>query len=429
VPDDPQRTDELPDTVADEPFGEPVLDSPSTPADAAVQPPDESSGEGSDDQARPEPSESSAADDTDADHVDTDEADEAHKTDEADTTVAASADPAQGTHEVADAAPQDAEPVVDASVPVLDTGAPERVVGDTLVGPDDTQDAGSGTEDVSAGAAPATAPDEPADGPARVEPAAHDTSAQGTEPASKLPPGPERTGWRALGHAMAPRATRAQLVAGVLCALLGFAVVVQVRQNDETALSGLRQSELVRILDETTERSDELRREVTELRTERDALDSGSDGQAAALDSLRRSAIMQGILSGRLPAEGPGIQVTLIDPAGDLQPVTMLNLLEELRNAGAEAIQLGGQRITASSSFTGTKGHVLVDGVPLHTPYVWLAIGDPSTLSIALQIPGGAMATVRGTGATGTVVEQDRVQVTATRELPDPRYATPQDEG
>ncbi|KMM46752.1 hypothetical protein CWIS_03500 [Cellulomonas sp. A375-1] len=228
-----------------------------------------------------------------------------------------------------------------------------------------------------------------------------------------------------LARAMAPRANRSQLIAGVLCALLGFALVVQVRQNDESALSGLRQSELVRILDETTERGDQLRREVAELRGERDDLESGSDRHAAAIDSLRRSAITQGILSGRLPAQGPGVQVTLLDPDDGLQPVTMLNMLEELRNAGAEAIQLNDQRVTASSSFTGARGRVLLDGVELRAPYVWLAIGDPSTLSIALQIPGGAMATVRGTGATGTVDERDEVSITALRRLPDPSYATP----
>ena len=236
---------------------------------------------------------------------------------------------------------------------------------------------------------------------------------------------PSRSGWATLARAMAPRATRAQIAAGVLCALLGFAVVVQVRQNDESALSGLRQSELVRVLDETTERGDQLRREVSELRGERDRLASGSDGQAAAIDSLRRSAITQGILSGRLPAQGPGVQVTLLDPGRDLQPVTMLNMLEELRNAGAEAIQLNDRRITASSAFTGTRGDVLLDGERLEPPYVWSAIGDPSTLSIALQIPGGAMATVRGTGATGTVEERDEVVVSAVRTLPDPAYASP----
>lgn len=235
----------------------------------------------------------------------------------------------------------------------------------------------------------------------------------------------EPNGWLVLARAMAPRANRSQVLAGVLCALLGFALVVQVRQNDDSALSGLRQSELVRILDETTERGDQLRREVAELRGERDDLASGSDRQAAAIDSLRRSAITQGILSGRLPAQGPGVRVTLLDPDGDLQPVTMLNMLEELRNAGAEAIQLNDQRVTASSAFTGTRGRVVLDGVELTQPYVWLAIGDPSTLSIALQIPGGAMATVRGTGANGTVDEQDEVAITALRRLPEPSFATP----
>ncbi|AEI12216.1 DUF881 domain-containing protein [Cellulomonas gilvus] len=232
-------------------------------------------------------------------------------------------------------------------------------------------------------------------------------------------------GWLVLARALRPRANRAQLFAAVLCALLGFALVVQVRQNDESALSGLRQSELVRILDETTDRGDQLRQEVVELRGQRDELLSGSDRQEAALDSLRRSAITQGILSGRLPAQGPGVRVTLLDPQGDLQPVTMLNMLEELRNAGAEAIQLNDRRVTASSAFTGTRGAIELDGVPLEAPFTWLAIGDPDTLSIALQIPGGAMATVRGTGASGEVEELDEVQVSAVRELEDPQYATP----
>ncbi len=272
-------------------------------------------------------------------------------------------------------------------------------------------------------------PDDAAPGEAPSSPAQSDVDpTDATVPATERPDDAadvEPSGWAVLARAMAPRANRSQLIAGVLCALLGFALVVQVRQNDESALSGLRQSELVRVLDETTERGDELRREVAELRGERDDLESGSDRQAAAIESLRRSAITQGILSGRLPAEGPGVRVTLNDPDRGLQPVAMLNMLEELRNAGAEAIQLNDRRVTASSSFTGTRGRVLLDGVELTPPYVWLAIGDPSTLSIALQIPGGAMATVRGTGATGTVQERDEVSITALRQLAEPSYATP----
>ncbi|GEL93553.1 DUF881 domain-containing protein [Cellulomonas composti] len=253
------------------------------------------------------------------------------------------------------------------------------------------------------------------------------------EPENTGSPGPEAggaviagrdDGWVVLGRALRPRATRAQLLAGLLCAALGFAVVVQVRQTDESTLSSLRQEDLVRILDETTERGDALREEITDLRGELDELVSGSDRQQAALDALRRSAVTQGILSGRLPAEGPGVRVDVVDPDGGLEPITMLNLLEELRNAGAEAIQLGDQRVTASSAFTGSRGHLQLDGQELSSPYTWYAIGDSQTLSIALQIPGGALATVRGDGATGAVTALDKVEITAVRDLPDPQYAS-----
>jgi uncharacterized protein YlxW (UPF0749 family) len=234
--------------------------------------------------------------------------------------------------------------------------------------------------------------------------------------------------WAVLGRALRPRMTRAQVLAGVLCAMLGFALVVQVRQAAGADLSSMRQQDLVRILDEVTNRGDALATEQADLTRERDQLLSGSDRRQAALDALRRSAETQGILTGRLPAEGPGVVVTLTEPNGEngrIKPVTMLDVLEELRNAGAEAIELNGERVTASSAFTGTPGAVVLDGVTLSSPYVWFAIGEPDTIDTALQIPGGAMAQVRNNRAAGEVERRDTIQITALRVLPDPVYATP----
>ena len=233
------------------------------------------------------------------------------------------------------------------------------------------------------------------------------------------------TGWSALASALHPRATRAQLLAGVLCAVLGFAVVVQMRQAGDSSLSDLRTDELVRLLDETSARADQLSREATDLQAERDQLESGSTSRQAALDAARRNAAMQGILSGRLPAVGPGVRVSLQDPSGSIRPVTMLNMLEELRNAGAEAIQVGDRRVTASSAFTGAPGAIQLDGETLKAPYVWLVIGDPDTIQTALEIPGGALAYVRNDGGTGDVTKVQDVEITALRDLPAPRYATP----
>lgn len=268
-------------------------------------------------------------------------------------------------------------------------------------------------------------PDEPA--PDDISTEAEPDTEPNTEPGDEPPAAaePARSGWSVLSHALAPRATRAQVLAGLLCAVLGFALVAQVRQSGEADLGGMRQGDLVRILDETTNRGDALARESADLARELDDLVSGSDRRQAALDALRRSAETQGILTGRLPAEGPGVVVTLTEPDGFIKPITMLNMLEELRNAGAEAVQLNDVRITASSAFTGTGGAVVLDGVLLTSPYRWIAIGDPDIIAPALQIPGGAMAQVRLNGGAGTVEGADLVEVDAIRVVPDPVYATP----
>jgi uncharacterized protein YlxW (UPF0749 family) len=240
------------------------------------------------------------------------------------------------------------------------------------------------------------------------------------------PPTPERVvGWRALGRALRPRATRAQVLTGVLCALLGFAIAVQVRQTDQSSLSVMRESELVSLLDQTTRQADELQDQVTELERTHTELQSGSTGREAALEAATRSAAAQGILSGRLPAEGPGVVVTVQDPDGEVKALTLLNLLEELRNAGAEAVQLNDQRLTASSYVLGTDDGVVVDGAVVAPPYRGVAIGDADTIATALAIPGGAVAKVQIDGGTASVATEDRVEITATRAVPEPEHATP----
>lgn len=232
-------------------------------------------------------------------------------------------------------------------------------------------------------------------------------------------------GWRTLARSLRPRATKGQLLAGLLCAVLGFALAVQVRQTATVNLSTLRQEDLLRILDEATTRGDDLASEVSALEHERNQLLSDGDTRQAARDAARRTAIAQGILTGRLPAQGPGVTVTITDPDGTVKPATLLNFMEELRNAGAEAIELNDLRVTASSAFTGDPGSVVLDGVIISPPYRWTVIGDPDTIAPALEIPGGAVATVRGNGGAATVDQQDLVTIDALRTTPEPSYATP----
>ncbi|MDP9094551.1 MAG: DUF881 domain-containing protein [Actinomycetota bacterium] len=117
--------------------------------------------------------------------------------------------------------------------------------------------------------------------------------------------------------------------------------------------------------------------------------------------------------------------MVISDPGGKLGPEDLLDVIEELRGAGAEAIQFGSDRVSTSTAFAGNPGAVTVDGVSLSAPYRVAAIGDSKTLDTALNIPGGVAATVRAAGGDLVVSEQAALTITVVRTLPVPKYAKP----
>ena len=238
---------------------------------------------------------------------------------------------------------------------------------------------------------------------------------------------------RRWGRLLAPRLRRVDVAVAVLLGLLGFAAVVQVRSTQEDGpLAAARQEDLVQILDDLDNRDDRLRAEVSALEQAQRELTTGSGRTQAALDEARRRAQLLGVLAGTVPASGPGVVVTITDPDGALRPDVLLDALEELRAAGAEAVQVDGRapeggaersvRVVAATSFvTGDRGGIVVDGTELRAPYRFVVVGDPATLTSALRIPGGVVDNVEQFGGQVRITRPDRVQVTALRPLEAPR--------
>jgi len=151
---------------------------------------------------------------------------------------------------------------------------------------------------------------------------------------------------------------------------------------------------------------------------------SGASSEEALAEAERQAEAL-GILTGTVPATGPGVSIVIRDPDGRIPPEVMLDAIQELRNAGAEAFQVGAVRIGVDSAFTGSGGAITVDGVPLIAPYTVTAIGDPPTLAAALAIPGGVFDTVRRAGGTMDVTQSDSVLVDSLRPSKTPLYARP----
>ena len=211
-----------------------------------------------------------------------------------------------------------------------------------------------------------------------------------------------------------------------LCAVLGFALVTSAHTNrTPTGLAAARQEDLVRILDGLTGQADRLRQQADALSSTETSLQSGRNAAAAALADAQRQVDTLGILAGTMAAHGPGVVLTVSDPAGKVRADTLLDAVEELRDAGAEAIQVGAVRVTASTAFTDGRSGVMAAGTAIGAPYVVVAIGDAHTLDDALRIPSGVVDTVVQDGAQASVVEQAVVSVTALRRVTADRYARP----
>lgn len=212
----------------------------------------------------------------------------------------------------------------------------------------------------------------------------------------------------------------------VLVMLLGFAVVVQVRsRGNDAGLESARPEDLVRILSDLDGQQTRLRSEINDLDTTERQLTSGAQGQDAALAEARKRADALGILAGTLPAVGPGLVIVFTPGSDPVAAATILDAVEELRGAGAEAMQIGTVRVVASTSFLDAAAGIGSDDVLLSPPYTLTVIGDPQTMLTALNIPGGVVDSVRQHGGTVSVREADQVTVAALHTATGLKYAHP----
>jgi len=220
------------------------------------------------------------------------------------------------------------------------------------------------------------------------------------------------------------------VLAILLCLLLGVAIVTQVRQNESgDALDTARPADLLVLLDSLRQREATLNTEVTELQQTLTALQvSGNNDQVAIKNAQDRLAALS-ILAGTVGAAGSGVTVTIDDQGPGVGSEAMLDVINELRAAGAEAIEIRDAqqavRVGVDTWVLGAPGALTIDSKTLSPPYSVLAIGDPPTLAAAMNIPGGAVDSVKRVGGSVSVQQDDRVDITALRQPKPRQYAQP----
>lgn len=215
------------------------------------------------------------------------------------------------------------------------------------------------------------------------------------------------------------------ILIALMCALLGFAYMSQIN-NTKSTYETMDESELVRLLKrvEILQISN-LEQRKTQLNSQLNSLKSAANEQEQARKIAKQNEETSGLISGRLPAKGQGVTIrigrgltTKVDAS------IMFNLIEELRNAGAEVIAINNVRVITSTYIQDAEEGLIVDGTTIKPTYTVKAIGNPQELSNAVDIAGGVGAQLQVKyGSNVNVQPSDSIIIDEVREATQNQYA------
>ena len=198
------------------------------------------------------------------------------------------------------------------------------------------------------------------------------------------------------------------IVLGIMCFALTAGICVQVRtvNNTNSTVSNdyeennLR-AEVLRYKERYDNKVKDLSNAEAELEKEREsATQNDSDLQQKEQEITEGNKII-----GLTEVTGPGVIVTLGDSKKDasssLDPsmllvhdTDVLSVINELKNAGAEAISINDQRIIPTTGIICGGNIIDINGEKVGAPFEIKAIGLPEQLA-ALERPGGYLALLK----------------------------------
>ena len=192
----------------------------------------------------------------------------------------------------------------------------------------------------------------------------------------------------------AERTARVQrlIIVGLIGAALGFLVVVQLRSQETVARSLAAQddtsialliNDLNRANNQLLQQSAALSQQETQLRQ---ALTSGG----ADARGIQKELTTLEVVNGASAVHGPGLTIRI---DGSIMDFELQDLLNGLRNAGAEAFALNGYRMITSTPIATRNNRLTIAGHPVSSPLVLLVIGDPEQVGPAADLAVSSLQT------------------------------------
>ena len=177
------------------------------------------------------------------------------------------------------------------------------------------------------------------------------------------------------------------LVFGILCLILTFAITVQLRvsslsesESSQTKITDKLKDEIFRLNDENVKLAEKFQNTTSELDDARNQAAQNDSSSKNTSELIKKYTIV----SGKTDVTGQGI-IIKYKPSDNEAKADMVkdlrDIVNEIKNAGAEAISINDHRVVTSTYIICGGNIINVNGEKIGSPFVIKAIGLPETLA------------------------------------------------
>ena len=192
-----------------------------------------------------------------------------------------------------------------------------------------------------------------------------------------------------------------------------FAQFKTVEQTNITEIESMRESELRTELSSWKSKYDEINLKYEEISKKVEEYKQQMKDNADATALIKNDIAENEKYLGYSDVEGEGLVITLEDNSKkEITSDDLLNLVNQLKLAGAEAISINDERVVNTTDITIVNGaFVFVNGKRLSSPYTVKVIGNQKYLDSAISIKYGYIDEITANGKTISYVPVKSVKI------------------
>jgi uncharacterized protein YlxW (UPF0749 family) len=182
------------------------------------------------------------------------------------------------------------------------------------------------------------------------------------------------------------------IIVCLIGAVLGFLIVIQLRSQATVArtLAAQDDTSIALLINDLNRANNQLIQQSAALAQQDAQLRQGLTSGGTDARGIQKELTTLEEVNGSLAVHGPGLTIRI---EGSIMDFELQDLLNSLRNAGAEAFALNGARMISSTPIASKNGRLTIGGHAVKSPLVLLVIGDAEQVGPAADLAVSSLQT------------------------------------